>query len=161
MINIDRNDAMEMDMGSITYVPLDGDIGLISDGAGTDMLAIDLIHDLGGRAADFCEMGGLTSPEVMYKAMEIVFSQARDELKSLLIVLIGGFNRMDEMAEGIIRYSEDHSSSVPLFIRLCGTMEEKGNQMLKEAGFPVVDDLDEAIKKAVDSARGHDNGHSH
>ncbi|MEG3064379.1 hypothetical protein [Acetomicrobium sp.] len=56
MINIDRNDAMEMDMGSITYVPLDGDIGLISDGAVTGMLAIDLIHDLGGRAADFFEM---------------------------------------------------------------------------------------------------------
>jgi len=154
MINIDRNDAMEMDIGSITYVPLDGDIGLISDGAGTGMLAIDLIQDLGGKAADFCEMGGLTSPEVMYKAMEIVFSQARDELKSLLIVLIGGFNRMDEMAEGIIRYSKDHSPSIPFFTRLCGTMEEKGNQMLKDAGFPVFDDLDEAIKKAVDSARG-------
>ena len=62
------------------------------------MLTLDLIKDAGGEAANFCEMGGLTSPEVMYKAMEAVL--ADPQVKSLLVVLIGGFNRMDEMAEG-------------------------------------------------------------
>jgi succinyl-CoA synthetase beta subunit len=87
---IQQNNAKEKDEGTITYVPLDGNIGMISDGAGTGMLSLDLIRDFGGEAADFCEMGGLTSPDVMYQAMETVFNRATKELKSLLVILIGG-----------------------------------------------------------------------
>ena len=138
----------EEDAGTITYVPLDGDVGLISDGAGTGMLTLDLIRDMGGRAADFCEMGGLTSPEVMYSAMERVFSD-KPRIKSLLVVLIGGFNRMDEMAEGITSYVRDHNVTIPLVVRLCGTMEEEGRAIMKEAGLPVYDDLLTAVAEAV------------
>jgi len=143
----------EADHGTITYVPLDGNVGLISDGAGTGMLSLDLIRDLGGEAADFCEMGGLTSPEVMYSAMEQVFSDKKD-IKSLLVVLIGGFNRMDEMAEGITAYLRDHKVSIPLVVRLCGTMEEEGKAIMKEAGLPVYDDLRTAVADAVRFAAG-------
>lgn len=138
----------EEDEGTITYVPLDGDIGLISDGAGTGMLTLDLIGDMGGRAADFCEMGGLTSPEVMYSAMDRVFRDKAD-IKSLLVVLIGGFNRMDEMAEGITAYIKEHSITIPVVVRLCGTMEEEGKAIMKEGGLPVYDDLRTAVADAV------------
>lgn len=143
----------EADHGTITYVPLEGNVGLISDGAGTGMLTLDLIRDLGGEAADFCEMGGLTSPEVMYSAMDQVFSDKKD-IKSLLVVLIGGFNRMDEMAEGITAYLRDHKVSIPLVVRLCGTMEEEGKAIMKEAGLPVYDDLRTAVADAVRFAAG-------
>lgn len=151
---IQQNNAKAKDEGTITYVPLDGNIGMISDGAGTGMLSLDLIRDFGGEAADFCEMGGLTSPDVMYQAMETVFNKATKELKSLLVILIGGFNRMDEMAEGIIRYKNDHGLSVPLFVRLCGTMETEGKKMMIDSGLPVFDDLEEAVEKAVMAAEG-------
>ncbi len=133
--------------GTITYVPLEGNVGLISDGAGTGMLTLDLIRDMGGEAADFCEMGGLTSPEVMYSALEQVLEDKR--IKSLLVVLIGGFNRMDEMAEGILKYFSDHKSDLPVVVRLCGTMEEEGSRMMTEAGYPVYDDLRTAVSDAV------------
>jgi succinyl-CoA synthetase beta subunit len=145
--------AAEADAGTITYVPLEGDVGLISDGAGTGMLTLDLIRDFGGEAADFCEMGGLTSPEVMYDAMKAVFTDKPD-IKSLLIVLIGGFNRMDEMAEGIVRYLKERPVSVPLVVRLCGTMEEEGKAIMNEAGLPVYDDLRTAVTDAVRFAAG-------
>lgn len=158
---IQQNNAKAKDEGTITYVPLDGNIGMISDGAGTGMLSLDLIRDFGGEAADFCEMGGLTSPDVMYQAMETVFNKATKELKSLLVILIGGFNRMDEMAEGIIRYKNDHGISVPLFVRLCGTMETEGKKMMIDSGLPVFDDLEEAVEKAVMAAEGNSHVHSY
>ena len=144
--------AENKDMSTITYVPLDGTVGLISDGAGTGMLTLDLIRDFGGRAADFCEMGGLTSPEVMYSAMEKVFQDSK--VRSLLVVLIGGFNRMDEMAEGIVRYLREHPVSVPVVVRLCGTMEKEGKAIMEKAGLPVWDDLRTAVEAAVRSATG-------
>jgi len=133
---------------TITYVPLEGDIGLISDGAGTGMLTLDLLQDRGGRAANFCEMGGITSPEVIYSAMRQVVAGAK--IRSLLIVLIGGFNRMDEMAEGIVRFVSDHTLEIPLIVRLCGTMEEEGRKIMLNAGLPVYDDLEEAVAAAVE-----------
>jgi succinyl-CoA synthetase beta subunit len=143
----------EADHGAITYVPLDGSVGLISNGAGMNMLTLDLIRDMGGDAADFCEMGGLTSPEVMCDAMKQVFADKPD-IKSLLVVLIGGFNRMDDMAEGIVRYLGEHPASIPLVVRLCGTMEEEGKTIMKEAGLPVYDDLRTAVADAVRFAAG-------
>jgi len=137
---------------TITYVPLDGTVGLISDGAGTGMLTLDLIKDAGGVAANFCELGGLTTPEVMYSAMDKVATN--QNIKSLLVVLIGGFNRMDNMAEGIIRYGKDHGIPVPMVVRMCGTMEEVGKDMMRQADIPTYDDLVEAVRQAVALAGG-------
>lgn len=136
---------------TITYVPLDsGTVGLISDGAGTGMLTLDLIRDAGGEAACFCEMGGLTSPEVMYSAMEMVLQDPR--VKSLLVVLIGGFNRMDEMAQGIVRYRDEKGLNVPISVRMCGTLEEEGERIMEGAGLPICRDLLEAVEDAVEMA---------
>ncbi len=133
---------------TITYVQLDGDIGFISDGAGTGMLTIDLLADLGGKAADFCEMGGITNPDVIYQALELVVRN-NPKIKSLLIILIGGFNRMDEMAEGIVRFYRETAARLPLFVRLCGTMELEGKRLMEQAGFDVYDDLLGTVRAAV------------
>lgn len=132
---------------TITYVPLAGSVGLISDGAGTGMLTLDLINDAGGEAANFCEMGGITNPDVMYAALAKVLSNPA--VKSVLVVLIGGFNRMDEMAAGILKYRDEHGLRVPVVVRMCGTMEEEGKEMMRSAGLSTYDDLLQAVKEAV------------
>ena len=96
----DSNNSESTD-DTITFVPLSGNIGVVSDGAGTGLLTLDLISDFGGRSASFCELGGITNSEIMLKALKLV--NAHSSLKSILVVLIGGFNRMDDMAEEIGR----------------------------------------------------------
>ena len=135
---------------TITYVPMDGSVGLISDGAGTGMLSLDLIVDAGGRPADFCEMGGLTDADVMYRSIDRVLSAPG--VRSLLIVLIGGFVRMDEMAEGIARYHRERPEHAPFVVRLCGTKEDEGRRIMTEAGLEARDDLQASVREAVDLA---------
>lgn len=135
---------------TITYVPMDGSVGLISDGAGTGMLSLDLIVDAGGRPADFCEMGGLTDADVMYRAIDRVLSAPG--VRSLLVVLIGGFVRMDEMADGIARYHREHWDHAPFVVRLCGTKEAEGRRIMAESGLETRDDLQASVREAVELA---------
>ena len=130
---------------------LDGDVGLIADGAGTGMLTLDLIQDAGGRPANFCEMGGLSSPEVMCRSIEVVLTNPK--VNALLITLIGGLTRMDEMAEGIVHYANSHEVTVPIVIRMAGTQEEVGKASLRQAGFGTFDDLPVAVEAVVDLAK--------
>lgn len=139
----------EKEKTTITYVPLeDGDIGLISDGAGTGMLTLDLITDEGGRVASFCELGGTTPAEVMYRAMQLTLESGR-AIKSVLIVLIGGFNRMDDMANGITGYLRDHPTDTPIFVRMCGTMEEEGRHIMSKAGLTTYGSLMDTVRDCV------------
>lgn len=148
---ISGNDLkMKSEEDTITYVPLSGNIGLLSDGAGTGLLSLDLLTKYGGKVANFCELGGITSPEVVYKALGKVHKDPN--VKTILVVLIGGFNRMDEMAEGIVNYCQKSSRKIPLFIRMCGTKEEEGKKLMKDAHIPIDDNLHEAVKKAVEKA---------
>jgi len=138
---------------TITFVPLSGNIGVISDGAGTGLLTLDLISDFNGRVASFCELGGITNSEVMLKALKLV--NGYSSLKSILVVLIGGFNRMDDMAEGIIKFKKELKNDIPIFIRMCGTKEEIGKQLMRFEHIPVYNNLYEAAEKAVKEARGN------
>ena len=135
----------------ITYVALDGDIAMIADGAGTGMLTLDLIQDEGGRAANFCEMGGLANAKITYESIEVVLANPRS--KVLLVTLIGGLTRMDEIADGIKQYLSEHSTSVPIVVRMCGTQEEVGKATLKEIGIEPFDDMVKAVQAAVTIAR--------
>jgi len=135
----------------ITYVPLDGDVGMIADGAGTGMLTLDLIQDAGGRPANFCEMGGLANADIMCQSIEVVLANPR--VKVLLITLIGGLTRMDEMAEGVAQYLKQNEAPVPMVIRMCGTKEEVGKATLREVGMEPFDDLPEAVQNAVELTR--------
>ena len=131
----------------INYIPLDGDIGMIADGAGTGMLTLDMICDSGGRPANFCEMGGLSNADVMRRSIRVVLSDER--VKILVISLIGGLTRMDEMAAGIVAYLESGLKVVPIVIRMCGTMSHVGTPMLKAAGLEVYEDLADTIAAAM------------
>jgi succinyl-CoA synthetase beta subunit len=142
----------EKEMTTITFVSLEGgEIGLISDGAGTGMLALDLITDEGGRVASFCELGGTTPAEVMYRAMQLTLGRGLP-VKSILIVLIGGFNRMDDMANGITGYLRDNDVSTPIFTRMCGTMEEEGTRIMAEAGLATYHSLMDTVHDCVQAS---------
>jgi len=142
-----RSEELAEERG-ITYVPLEGDIGIIADGAGTGMLTVDLLHEAGGRAANFCEMGGLANAEIMRQTMEVVL--ANPQVKVLLISLIGGLTRMDEMADGIVQCIGQINRGVPMVIRMCGTKADVGKQRLREAGVEAFEDLQEAVRVAVE-----------
>ena len=146
-------EAPEKEATTVTYVPLSGDVGMISDGAGTGMLTLDLLTDLGLDVACFTELGGMTSEEVMYRAMELTLGN-HPNIKALMIVLIGGFNRMDNMARGITSYVKEHGVTVPIFTRMCGTMEEEGIRIMNEAGLATYYDLTDTAKKLRDTVKG-------
>ena len=132
---------------NISYVLLDGDIGIIADGAGTGMLTLDLVKDLGGIPANFCEMGGKAAAEAAEQAMEIVL--ANPNVKSLLISLIGGLTRMDQVAEGMDAYLQKNSCQIPIAVRMCGTKAEEGLRILASHGIAARADLSETAKMAV------------
>ena len=135
----------------LTYVELDGDVAMIADGAGTGMLTLDLIRDEGGRPANFCEMGGQANAEYARRAMEVVLANPR--ARALLITLIGGLTRMDEIAAGIAAYVEAHGLAVPVAIRMCGTQEAAGKATLKAIGLDTYDDMTAAVRAAVAMAK--------
>jgi succinyl-CoA synthetase beta subunit len=131
----------------ITYVSLDGDIAMIADGAGTGMLTVDLIQDAGGRAANFCELGGHSNAEVMCQGIEVVLANPR--AKALLISLIGGMTRMDEMADGVVQYMEHNELHLPVVVRMYGTQAEVGRATLRDVGIDAFEDLPEAVDRVV------------
>jgi succinyl-CoA synthetase beta subunit len=96
-------------------------------------------------------MGGLANPEVMRQSIEVVL--ANPNVKALLITLIGGLTRMDEMAEGIVQYANNHKATVPIVIRMAGTQEAVGKATLKQAGYGTFDDLPAAVEAVVDLAK--------
>lgn len=139
--------CLAREAGISSYVELDGNIGIISDGAGTGMLALDLVEEYGGKPADFCELGGFMNDEMMRSALDIVSSNPN--VKLMLITLIGGLTRMDEMAEGIAKFIEEKKAEIPIVVRLAGTLEEEGRQILKKVGIDSFDDMYDSIGKAV------------
>ncbi len=151
-LRADQGDVAEVHRGdTITFVGMEGNVGLISDGAGTGMLSLDLLTDAGARVNSFCELGGVTNADVMYTAM--CETLAYQGAKSLLVVLIGGFNRMDHMAEGIRRYIQEGKPVIPMAIRMCGSLEKEGKRILAEIGITAFDDLYEAVAQAVRLAK--------
>lgn len=143
---------VEKETTTVTYVPLNGTVGMISDGAGTGMMTLDLLTDMGMSVACFTELGGMTTEEVMYRALELTL-EGHDEIKALIIVLIGGFNRMDNMARGITKYIADHNVTIPIFTRMCGTMEEEGIQIMHDAGLETYYDLTETVEKLFQAVK--------
>lgn len=133
--------------GISSYVELDGNIGIISDGAGTGMLALDLVEKYGGKPADFCELGGFMNAEMMKSALDIV--SLNPNVKVMLITLIGGLTRMDEMAEGIAKFIEEKKTTIPIVVRLTGTSEEEGRRILKRIGIDSFDNMYDSIGNAV------------
>jgi succinyl-CoA synthetase beta subunit len=131
----------------------DGNMAIIADGAGSGMLTLDLVMDLGGKTRVYCEMGGEITPDLMEKTMMV--SLSLEGLRVLLINLIGGLNRMDEMAIGITNYLSKNPPKIPIVVRISGTKQEEGRKILAASRVEFFDDLNQAVEKAVKSTRGN------
>ena len=115
----------------VTYVKLDGDIGILGNGAGLVMSTLDVIDQVGGRPANFCDLGGGGDAEGVVAALEVITSDA--DVKAILFNIFGGITRGDEVARGILTALERMTIELPIVVRLDGTNAEEGRAMLTEA----------------------------
>ena len=129
------------------YIELEGDIGIIGNGAGLTMATMDLVHLYGGKPADFLDIGGGARADRVKEALKILLKNRR--VKVILINILGGITRCDEVASGIIRALEETRISKPLIVRLTGTEEKRGRYILRVHNIQVFDSLEEAAKEAV------------
>ncbi|TMC65667.1 MAG: ADP-forming succinate--CoA ligase subunit beta [Chloroflexota bacterium] len=136
----------------LTYVRLDGSIGVIGNGAGLVMNTLDLVSREGGRAANFLDIGGGAKAEVVHSALELLAGDPH--VKGILINIFGGITRGDEVAHGIIDASRDLNLKLPLVVRMTGTREEEGRQLLREAGITPEATATGAARKIVELATG-------
>jgi len=125
----------------LAYVELDGDVGIISNGAGLTMTTMDLVYEFGMRPANFLDIGGGAEAEQIKEALEFVMSDPK--VKKVFINIFGGITRADEVARGIVMALKDLGDKTkPLVVRLTGTNEELGREILKEVGIePYTDPL--------------------
>src|SRR3954454_11544808 len=117
----------------VTYVKLDGDVGVLGNGAGLSMSTVDVVNFVGGRPANFCDLGGGGDAEGVVDALEVI---TRDpQVRSIFFNIFGGITRCDEVARGILEALDRlDMSRYPLVVRLDGTNAEQGRAILAEAG---------------------------
>ena len=135
---------------NLAYVELDGDVGIIGNGAGLVMATLDMILDYKGKAANFCDVGGGADEERIASALEIVL--ANSKVKVLLVNIMGGITRCDDVARAILDIQKKMGISKPMVIRLVGTNEEEGRKILTAANIPSLNSMEEAAAKAVEIA---------
>jgi succinyl-CoA synthetase beta subunit len=115
----------------VTYVKLEGEIGILGNGAGLVMSTLDVIDQVGGRPANFCDLGGGGDAEGVVAALEVITSDA--QVRGILFNIFGGITRCDEVARGILEALERMTIELPIVVRLDGTNAEEGRTMLVEA----------------------------
>ena len=137
----------------VTYVKLDGSVGILGNGAGLSMSTVDVVVVAGGRPANFCDLGGGGSAEGVVDALEVI---TRDpQVKSIFFNIFGGITRCDEVARGILEALERMQITVPIVVRLDGTNSVEGRQILADAAPPnlhVAPTMLEAARLAVELA---------
>jgi succinyl-CoA synthetase beta subunit len=137
----------EAKQAGLTYVKLDGDVGIVGNGAGLVMTTLDMVARVGGKPANFLDIGGGAKAEVMYKALSFV---ARDpQVKGILVNIFGGITRGEEVAQGVIMAQGGLPKGMPIVVRLSGTGAEEGRAMLKDAGLDWGKDMRDAAQKIV------------
>ena len=131
----------------MAYVKLEGDIGVIGNGAGLVMATLDTIQHYGGKPADFLDVGGGAPAERIALALNIVLSDP--QVKALFINILGGITRCDDVARGIVEATKKADVAKPMVVRLVGTNEEEGKRILADAGIHVFDSMEEAASRVV------------
>jgi succinyl-CoA synthetase beta subunit len=135
----------------LAYVQLDGDIGIMGNGAGLVMATLDAVKLHGGSPANFLDVGGGASEEQIAAALQILLTDTN--ASAVFINILGGITRCDEAARGVLEAKKKIGFSKPMVIRLVGTNEEEGRRILTDAGMHVLDSMEEAAKKAVEMSR--------
>jgi succinyl-CoA synthetase beta subunit len=138
----------------LTYVKLDGDIGILGNGAGLVMSTLDVVAQHGGAPANFLDAGGGAKAEAITAAVEVILSDPK--VKAVLFNIFGGITRCDEVARGLIEAFDQIKPQVPFVVRLDGTNGVEGRELLADAKLPNVHaaaTMDEAAARVVELAR--------
>ena len=150
----DPQEEMAREAG-LVYVKLDGDIGILGNGAGLVMSTLDVVTQFGGSPANFLDIGGGAKPEAITRAVEIICSN--EKVTAVLFNIFGGITRCDDVASGLIDAFKGSPPSVPIVVRLDGTNDEAGRKLLADADLPGLHSastMDEATEMVVALARG-------
>ena len=131
----DPQERMAKERG-LTYVKLDGDIGILGNGAGLVMSTLDVVAQAGGAPANFLDAGGGSKADAITSAVEVILSDPK--VKAVLFNIFGGITRGDEVARGLIEAFDQIKPTVPFVVRLDGTNDVEGRQLLAEANLPNV-----------------------
>jgi succinyl-CoA synthetase beta subunit len=131
----DPQERMAKERG-LTYVKLDGNVGILGNGAGLVMSTLDVVAQAGGKPANFLDAGGGSKAEAITSAVEVILSD--DKVNAVLFNIFGGITRCDEVARGLIEAFEQIKPDVPFVVRLDGTNDKEGRALLAEADLPNV-----------------------
>ncbi len=146
-ISAETPEEIEARKFGLSYIKLPGNIGCLVNGAGLAMATMDIIQHKGGHPANFLDIGGGASAEKVAAALRIIL--ADEQVKTILINIFGGITRCDEVAFGINHVLAEIKTEIPFIIRLVGTNEAEGKQILADANLQTADTLQEAAEKAV------------
>ena len=156
MRDLDEEDPAEIEASKfdLSYISLDGDIGCLVNGAGLAMATMDVIKLFGGEPANFLDVGGGATTEKVTEAFKIMLSNPK--LKAILVNIFGGIMQCDVIATGVVEAAKQVDLTVPLVVRMKGTNEDLGKQILRESGLPIIssDTMADAAQQVVEAARG-------
>ncbi len=137
----------EAQEAGLAFVQLEGDIGIIGNGAGLVMATLDVVSHFGGRPANFLDMGGGSTADDVYKAVKICLEQPK--LNAVFVNILGGITKCDEVASGLVKALNDSTVKVPVTVRMVGTNEEQGRKILAKNKIAYVDSMETAAQTVV------------
>jgi succinyl-CoA synthetase beta subunit len=156
MRDLDEEDPAEIEASKfdLSYISLNGNIGCLVNGAGLAMATMDTIKLFGAEPANFLDVGGGATTEKVTEAFKIML--ANPKVKGILVNIFGGIMRCDTIANGIVAAAKETHLSVPLVVRMKGTNDEQGKQILKDSGLPIIsaDNMADAAQKIVAAVAG-------
>ena len=156
MRDLDEEDPAEVEASKfdLSYISLDGNIGCLVNGAGLAMATMDTIKLFGASPANFLDVGGGATTEKVTEAFKIMLSNPK--VKGILVNIFGGIMRCDTIANGIVEAAKETHLAVPLVVRMKGTNEDLGKQILKDSGLPIIsaDNMADAAQKIVAAVAG-------
>jgi succinyl-CoA synthetase beta subunit len=156
MRDLDEEDPAEIEASKfdLSYISLDGNIGCLVNGAGLAMATMDTIKLFGAEPANFLDVGGGATTEKVTEAFKLML--ANPKVKGILVNIFGGIMRCDTIANGVVAAARETHLSVPLVVRMRGTNEDLGKQILKESGLPIItaSDMADAAQKIVTAVAG-------
>ncbi len=156
MRDLDEEDPAEIEASKfdLSYISLDGNIGCLVNGAGLAMATMDTIKLFGAEPANFLDVGGGATEEKVTEAFKIMLQNPK--VKGILVNIFGGIMRCDTIANGIVVAAKETHLSVPLVVRMKGTNEDIGKQILKDSGLPIIsaDNMADAAQKIVAAVAG-------
>ena len=155
MRDLDEEDPDEIEASQfdLAYISLDGNIGCLVNGAGLAMATMDTIKLFGAEPANFLDVGGGATTEKVTEAFKIMLKNPK--VKGILVNIFGGIMRCDTIATGVVAAAKETHLSVPLVVRMKGTNEDLGKQILKDSGLPIIsaDSMAEAATKIVEAVK--------